>query len=49
MQLNFMFSNQDYDGSLSITMEAVHDETIERTSYVLSFSYLIDYDSIKSS
>ncbi len=46
LQLSFNFSNDDYDGSMTVTMHPVKDKKIERTSYVFSYSYLIDYDSI---
>jgi hypothetical protein len=41
MRFNFDFSNERYNGSVTIITYSVRDETIERKSYVSSISYRI--------
>ncbi len=49
MRFDFHFSNEIYLGSFTVTTNPVKDESIESTSYISYFSYLIDYESIKNS
>lgn len=49
MQFDFNFSNERYLGIFTVTANPVKDESIERTSYISHFTYLIDYESIKNS
>lgn len=49
LQLTFWFSNETHWGNLDVIAHAVRDEAVERTSYVSSLSYWIDYESIRES
>ena len=46
LKLTFAFSNQKYTGDIHITAHTILDESINRTSYVTTLSYRIDYECI---
>lgn len=46
LYMTFRFSNEQYNGDISITIYAVLDEKLDRTSYVTDLSYRIDYESL---
>ena len=47
IKLTFAFSNQKFNGDICITAHSILDEKLNRTSYVTTLSYRIDYNSIK--
>ncbi len=49
IRFDFHFSNETYLGTFTVTSNPVKDESIESTSYISYFCYLIDYESIKNS